>query len=194
MACASVECNRTVHPRLSERRWICYQAFPRIACGDNAQSLLRGGVEHLKQAIANSASSGEACHGERSRTISSGPGNARWTGGPCQPPGRSLFTAFISRFARLNYTRLRTQPRDLPEFIIKLTTAEGDLVLDPFAGSNMTGKVAEDYNRRWIAIDEQETYLEGSIFRFPELDDASVDKQEKNTSRHVPTEQPDLFV
>lgn len=85
-------------------------------------------------------------------------------------------------------------PRDLPEFIIKLTTAEGDLVLDPFAGSNMTGKVAEDYNRRWISIDEQETYLEGSIFRFPELDDVGEDKQEQEASQHVSTEQPDLFV
>lgn len=57
-------------------------------------------------------------------------------------------------------------PSALPEFFIKLLTDEGDLVLDPFAGSNTTGSVAEKFERRWIAIDNVETYLETSKFRF----------------------------
>jgi site-specific DNA-methyltransferase (cytosine-N4-specific) len=57
-------------------------------------------------------------------------------------------------------------PAALPEFFIKLLTAEGDLVLDPFAGSNTTGAVAEKLHRRWIAIESVETYLEASKFRF----------------------------
>ncbi|HEY1350494.1 MAG TPA: site-specific DNA-methyltransferase [Ktedonobacteraceae bacterium] len=57
-------------------------------------------------------------------------------------------------------------PRGLPEFFMKLTTSEGDVVLDPFAGSNMTGEVAEDLGRRWIAIELEENYLRGSQFRF----------------------------
>src|SRR5215468_1694176 len=32
-------------------------------------------------------------------------------------------------------------PKALPEFFIKLLTKPGDLVLDPFAGSNTTGRV-----------------------------------------------------
>ena len=64
-------------------------------------------------------------------------------------------------------------PRDLPEFAIKLTTDEGDVVLDPFAGSNMTGRVAQTANRHWLAFDEEEIYLEGSIFRFPSLNSES---------------------
>jgi site-specific DNA-methyltransferase (cytosine-N4-specific) len=57
-------------------------------------------------------------------------------------------------------------PRGLPEFFVKLTTNEGDIVLDPFAGSNMTGEIAEDLGRRWIAIELEEDYLRGSQFRF----------------------------
>lgn len=57
-------------------------------------------------------------------------------------------------------------PTALPEFFIKLLTEEGDLVLDPFAGSNTTGAAAEKLQRRWIAIESVESYLEASKFRF----------------------------
>ncbi|GIK67268.1 MAG: methyltransferase [Chloroflexota bacterium] len=57
-------------------------------------------------------------------------------------------------------------PKDLPEFVINLCTDENDIVLDPFAGSNMTGAVAESLGRQWIAIEMVEEYLEGSQFRF----------------------------
>lgn len=66
-------------------------------------------------------------------------------------------------------------PAALPEFIINLCTDEGDLVLDPFAGSNTTGFVAEKLNRRWIAFEVQQDYLEGSKFRF-ENQQLKVDK------------------
>jgi site-specific DNA-methyltransferase (cytosine-N4-specific) len=45
-------------------------------------------------------------------------------------------------------------------------TEEGDVVLDPFAGSNTTGAVAESLKRRWIAFESVEEYLQGSKFRF----------------------------
>jgi len=57
-------------------------------------------------------------------------------------------------------------PPALPEFFIKLLTDEGDLILDPFAGSNTTGMVAEYLQRRWLAIDNVEDYLVASKFRF----------------------------
>jgi len=60
-------------------------------------------------------------------------------------------------------------PRGLPEFFIKLCTDPNDLVLDIFAGSNITGEAAEHLDRRWIAIELAEEYLEGSKFRFPPL-------------------------
>jgi DNA modification methylase len=57
-------------------------------------------------------------------------------------------------------------PSALPDFFIKLLTDEGDLILDPFAGSNTTGAVAEKLQRFWIAVDNTESYLEGSKYRF----------------------------
>jgi site-specific DNA-methyltransferase (cytosine-N4-specific) len=57
-------------------------------------------------------------------------------------------------------------PAALPEFFIRLLTDDGDVVLDPFAGSNTAGAVAERLGRRWLAIDCVESYLEGSKFRF----------------------------
>lgn len=57
-------------------------------------------------------------------------------------------------------------PAALPEFFIRLLTEEGDLVVDPFAGSNTTGAVAEKLGRRWIAVDRVAEYLRASQFRF----------------------------
>lgn len=57
-------------------------------------------------------------------------------------------------------------PKDFANFFIKFTTEEGDLVLDPFAGSNTTGWAADDLGRRWVAIEKNQLYLDGSKFRF----------------------------
>lgn len=59
-------------------------------------------------------------------------------------------------------------PIGIPEFFIKFLTKEGDLVLDPFCGSNVTGEAAEILNRRWIAFEIEEEYLKGARFRFQE--------------------------
>ena len=59
-------------------------------------------------------------------------------------------------------------PAALPEFFVKLLTDEGDLVVDPFAGSNTAGAVSERLGRRWIAMELLEEYLEASKFRFGE--------------------------
>jgi DNA modification methylase len=59
-------------------------------------------------------------------------------------------------------------PAALPEFFVKLLTDEYDLVLDPFAGSNTTGRVAEDNSRRWLGFDLVEEYAAASRYRFSE--------------------------
>jgi len=55
----------------------------------------------------------------------------------------------------------RMQP-GLPKFFIEFLTEPGDMVLDPFAGSNTTGAVAEQLNRRWVSIDIEEKYVTSS--------------------------------
>ncbi|WP_245602718.1 DNA-methyltransferase [Gloeothece verrucosa] len=65
-------------------------------------------------------------------------------------------------------------PQALPEFIINLCTEPGDLVLDPFCGSNVTGRVAEDLKRHWLAIDINEEYLKASQYRFEQAANSLV--------------------
>jgi DNA modification methylase len=60
-------------------------------------------------------------------------------------------------------------PRSFAEFFIKFLTDEGDCVLDPFAGSNTTGFVAEMLQRRWISFEINEDYIIGSRYRFEDL-------------------------
>ena len=58
-------------------------------------------------------------------------------------------------------------PKSLPEFFILFTTEVGDVVLDPFCGSNTTGFVAESLNRQWLSIDVEGQYLDASKARWP---------------------------
>jgi DNA modification methylase len=57
-------------------------------------------------------------------------------------------------------------PAKLPEFFINLLTSPRNLVLDPFAGSNTTGAAAERLKRRWISIETNPVYVQGSRGRF----------------------------
>jgi DNA modification methylase len=57
-------------------------------------------------------------------------------------------------------------PADIPEYFIRMLTDTGDLVVDPFAGSCVTGEVAERLQRRWICGELVEDYLKGALSRF----------------------------
>jgi site-specific DNA-methyltransferase (cytosine-N4-specific) len=57
-------------------------------------------------------------------------------------------------------------PADLPEYFIRMLTDPGDLIVDPFAGSCVTGEVAERTKRRWICCELVEEYLVAGKTRF----------------------------
>jgi len=57
-------------------------------------------------------------------------------------------------------------PQRLPDFFIRFLTDEGQLVVDPFAGSNTTGFMAEGLQRRWLAFEINADYVAGSRLRF----------------------------
>jgi site-specific DNA-methyltransferase (cytosine-N4-specific) len=75
-------------------------------------------------------------------------------------------------------------PGALPAFFIKLLTKPGDVILDPFAGSNVTGEVAESLKRRWISIELDPNYVKGSKFRFEPQGDSKTG--EKKGSKQLP--------
>jgi len=60
-------------------------------------------------------------------------------------------------------------PIELAGFFINFLTDPGDLVLDPFGGSNTTGAAAERLGRFWLSIEAEEKYVSGSMGRFPDL-------------------------
>lgn len=62
-------------------------------------------------------------------------------------------------------------PLEFSRFFIDFLTEEHDVVLDPFAGSNTTGQSAEMSRRNWLAIEINELYLHGSLYRFQEVND-----------------------
>ena len=60
-------------------------------------------------------------------------------------------------------------PVEIVDFFIRFLTEKGDLVLDPFSGSNTTGAVAEQLGRYWLAVEPHNDYIASSRGRFPEL-------------------------
>jgi site-specific DNA-methyltransferase (cytosine-N4-specific) len=51
-------------------------------------------------------------------------------------------------------------------------------VLDIFAGSNLTGRVAQDLDRNWLSFEREEQYIQTSQFRFLEMEEIKKLKQE----------------
>lgn len=68
-------------------------------------------------------------------------------------------------------------PSQLPEYFIRMLTDPGDLVVDPFAGSCVTGAVAENLERKWVCCELSEEYLQGGLSRFtPTVQPLAKDK------------------
>jgi site-specific DNA-methyltransferase (cytosine-N4-specific) len=57
-------------------------------------------------------------------------------------------------------------PEQLVKFFVEFLTKKDNLVLDPFAGSNVTGAVCDCTGRRWLASEIESRYIEGSLIRF----------------------------
>ena len=57
-------------------------------------------------------------------------------------------------------------PAELPEYFIRMLTEQDDLVVDPFAGSCVTGEVCERTGRRWQCVEIVHEYCEAALGRF----------------------------
>lgn len=70
------------------------------------------------------------------------------------------------RYRMEEYENHPTQkPEKLLEIIVKASSKEGDVVLDPFGGSFTTAKVAMDLNRQAISIENNEEFFKIGIRR-----------------------------
>ncbi len=57
-------------------------------------------------------------------------------------------------------------PAELPEYFVRMLSEPRDLVVDPFAGSCVTGEVCERIKRRWLCVEMSADYCEAARGRF----------------------------
>lgn len=65
-------------------------------------------------------------------------------------------------------------PSKLPEYFIRMLTERDDLVIDPFAGSCVTGEVCERTGRRWVCIELLQDYCQAALGRFVQESQSSA--------------------
>lgn len=75
-------------------------------------------------------------------------------------PSRYFYTSKATKAERtldgkIDNAHPTVKPSDLMEWLVKLVTAEGQTVLDPFAGSGTTCKAAKELGRRFVGIERQ---------------------------------------
>jgi len=90
--------------------------------------------------------------------------------GACQNNGTSPTNLLEINFRPDEIREHEAQkPLDLAEYLIKLTTVEGQLVLDPFIGSGTTAVACRRMNRRFIGFEVDENYLQVAKRRLGEI-------------------------
>jgi site-specific DNA-methyltransferase (adenine-specific) len=75
-------------------------------------------------------------------------------------PSRYFYTSKATKAERtlggkIDNAHPTVKPADLMEWLVKLVTAEGQIVLDPFAGSGTTCRAAKDLGRPFVGIERQ---------------------------------------
>ena len=68
----------------------------------------------------------------------------------------------------------------LPEYFIRFLTDPGDMVLDPFGGSCVTGMAAETLGRKWACVELNSEYIRGGMARFQQAHESEEPVRAKN--------------
>lgn len=84
-------------------------------------------------------------------------------------------------------------PIALPEYFVRMLTDKGDTVLDPFAGSCVTGAACERLNRSWTCVELVESYLEGAAARFEDPTDSSSPPAASDPRNYYRIGRPDIL-
>ena len=80
-------------------------------------------------------------------------------------PSRYFYTSKATKAERtldgkIDNAHPTVKPVDLMQWLVKLVTAEDQIVLDPFCGSGTTCRAAKDLNRQFIGIERQEKWAD----------------------------------
>lgn len=120
---------------------------------------------------------------------------------PPQPYNTEKVPGNVWEFARVRYrmdeyeNHPTQKPIALLERIIKASSKEGDVVLDPFSGTFTTSFVAKELNRRSIGIELQEEYVKIGLRRLQlsnEYNGEAIEKVQKSYQRQIIETQPTL--
>lgn len=120
---------------------------------------------------------------------------------PPQPYNTEKVPGNVWEFARVRYrmdeyeNHPTQKPIALLERIIKASSKEGDVVLDPFSGTFTTSFVAKELNRRSIGIELQEEYVKIGLRRLQlsnEFNGEVIEKVQKSYQRQTIETQPTL--
>jgi len=84
-------------------------------------------------------------------------GKLRYMPGPTSVIEAALLVGFVGRKEQTGHPSQK--PEAVYEPLVKMTTVEGDLVVDPMCGSGTTGAVCRSLNRLAIIADSEEEYL-----------------------------------
>ena len=76
-------------------------------------------------------------------------------------------------------------PSLLPEYFVRMLSDPGDFVVDPFAGSCVTGEVCDRLDRKWVCCELDQDYLLGAEARFSR-DDGPAAMNAKPYQIHPP--------
>lgn len=87
-------------------------------------------------------------------------------------PGNTVSVPLVGK----NMEHPAAFPVGLPEFFVRLFTKEGDMILDPFAGSGTTGVAAEKLSRNVVLIDSERDYFQTMKARFDQKPDSSRER------------------
>jgi len=81
-------------------------------------------------------------------------------------------------------------PVGIPAYFTKFLTDRGDLVIDPFGGSCVTGEACEVLERKWMCCELDEQFLKGAVSRFQKSKVATMpnDKASRLVARDKPYE------
>ena len=106
-----------------------------------------------------------------------------WSGDFIKKPNKQMRSVWAINTPRPFEKTFGKHPTQKPEALLRriilASTRKGQTVLDPFTGSSTTGLIANLYDRHFIGIDSEKSYLDLSIKRFKQLKSNRKNKQKK---------------
>jgi site-specific DNA-methyltransferase (adenine-specific) len=94
-----------------------------------------------------------------------------------QIKGKILSSIIRVKKEYYSYQHPTQKPVELMKQLIRLTTKEGDLVLDPFCGSGTTAIACLELGRRYICIEKDDEYYEVAKNRISDWHNQAKDRK-----------------